>query len=257
MPKMGKEAPPTGGGGGGDFIRHVRLLTDKEACVVRFLTEYGDFYWERFHRVMDGGKFKGMKICVKSALGQACELCEGGDRPGTQFLGWAYEFYHDYTTKPSFVKAEDIEQVQVGKRTVFREEINEPRLMRYSIMHFDSLKYQFDEEDTLVDRDFKWTRIGEAGSKRPTYILKPGQESKTTKELRELAATLPDLEDIAFGRVESFDGAAPAEAQAEVPKTRKVSPAKAKPKADDEDDEPEDPFADPSESDDDDDDTDI
>ncbi len=227
MPRMGKEAPPAGsGGGGGDFIRHVRLLTDKESCVIRFLTEYGDFFWERFHRLMDGGKFKGMKICARSALGQACKLCDDGDRAGTQFLGWTYELYHDYTEKPSHVKDEDLEEVRVGgKRTVLREEVNEPRLMRYSIMHFDPLKYQWDEEETLADREFKWARMGEKGSTRPTYILKPGAPSKLPKELREVAASLPDLEDVALGKVESL-GNGGGGGDDEKPKTRSVDRAK-------------------------------
>jgi hypothetical protein len=242
MPKMGDEAPPTGGGGGGgDFIRHIRLLNDRESCVIRFLTEYGDFFWEKFHRIMEGGSFRGMKVCAKSALGQACSLCDKSDRPGTQFLGWAYEAYHDYTEKPSHVKDEDLEEVRVGKRTMLREEVNEPRLMRYSIMHFDPLKYQWDEEETLVDREFKWVRMGEKGSTRPTYILKPGAPSKLPKELREVAKTLPDLEDVALGKVESLGDNGGEED--EKPRTRKVGKAKkSEPEDDDEDDGVDDPF---------------
>jgi hypothetical protein len=235
MPRMGDEEPPTGGGGGGgDFIRHIRLLDNRESCVLRFLTEYGDFYWEKFHRTFDGkGKFTGMKLCVKSALGQACEPCDGNDRPGTQYLGWAYEFYHDYPDKPSHVKSEDLEEVEVGKRTVFREEVNAPRLMRYSIMHFDPITYQYDEEDTVTDRNFKWARQGEKGSTRPTYILKPGKPEKLPKELKELAATLPDLEDVAFGKIETLGGEKKEEAEADAG-TRKIGKKSKKAK----DDEP-------------------
>jgi hypothetical protein len=185
-----------------------------------------------------------MRVCAKSALGQACEACETGgkdgkgDRPGTQFLGWAYEVHHDYTEKPSHVKDEDLEEVRVGKRTVLREEVNEPRLMRYSIMHFDPIKYQWDEEETIVDREFKWVRMGEKGSTRPTYILKPGAPSKLPKELREVAASLPDLEDVALGKVESLGNGG---GEDERPKTRKVG-KKAEPEDDDEDDGVDDPF---------------
>ncbi len=244
MPKMGKDGPPTGGGGGnGDFIRHVRLLTDKESCVIRILTEYENFYWEEFHRMMDGKQFKGMKICVNSALGQACKQCNDDDKAGTQFLGWAYELYHDYTENPPHVKDEDLEEVQVGKRTVLREQVNEPRLMRASIMHFNPIKFQWDEEDTLLDREFKWVRIGERGSKRPTYILKAGGESEMPKDLRELAEGLPALEDIAFGRVETLDGGK-AEAE-EKPATRKVGKAKKAAPVEDDDEEEEGAVADP------------
>ncbi len=252
MPKMGKDGPPTGGGGGGngDFIRHVRLLNDRESCVIRFLTEYEDFYWEEFHRVMEGSQFKGMKICVNSALGQACVACNDGDKAGTQFLGWVQELYHDYIDKPSHLKDEDLEEVQVGKRVYLREQVNAPRLMRASIMHFNPIKFQWDEEDTLMDREFKWVRIGEKGSKRPSYILKAGGESKLPKDLKELAASLPELEDIAFGRVETMGGEATKEEDA--PKTRKVSKAsKAAPVEDDDDDDEKGAVTDPFDSDDD------
>ena len=241
MPKMGKDKLPVGGGGGGDFIRHVRLLNDREACVIRFLTDRPDFFLGEFHRIMDGGKFKGMKICVKCELGQACKLCDDDDRPGTQLLGWAFESYHDYPEKPSHVKDSDLEEVQVGRRTVLREDVSEPRLWRYSIMHFNSLEYQFDEEGTLVDREFKWARVGEKGSMRPTYILKPAAPSKAPKELRELAESLPDLEDVAFGKVESLNGEAKDEP---APKTRKVG--KAKPADDDDEGAVDDPFGEPA-----------
>ncbi len=241
MPKMGKDKLPVGGRGGGDFIRHIRLLNDREACVIRFLTDRPDFFLGEFHRVLDGGKFKGMESCVKSELGQACKLCDDDDRPGTQLLGWAYERYHDYSEKPPHVKDDDLEEVQVGKRTVLREDVNEPRLWRYSIMHFNSLEYQYDEEDTLVDREFKWARVGEKGIMRPTYILKPAAPSKLPKELRELAESLPDLEDVAFGKAESLNG----DAAEEKPKTRKTgSVAKAKPENDDEGID--DPFGEPA-----------
>ena len=222
MPKLGKDKLPSGGGGGGDFIRHVRLLTDRESCVVRFLTDRPDFFASEFHRIMDGGKFKGMKICVKAELGQACKLCDDDDRAGTQILGWAYETYHDYVDKPPHVKDEDLEEVTVGRRTVLREVVEEARLWRYSVMHLNPLEYQYDEEGTLTDREFKWARVGEKGSKRPTYVLKPGAPSKLPKELRELAASLPDLEDVAFGKVESLDGGC----ADKKPGTRRVGKAK-------------------------------
>ena len=198
---------------------------------------------------MVAGDFRGFKVCVKSALGQACELCETGgkdgkgDRAGTQFLGWVQELYHDYIDNPSFVKDEDLEEVQVGKRTVLRHQVNEPRLIRASIMHFDPIQYQYDEEETLLDRDCKWVRIGEKDSPRPTYILKPGSPSKLSKDLRELAASLPDLEDVALGKIETLSEGGSEE---EKPKTRKVS-KKTPPGMEDDEEEKEidDPFSDP------------
>ena len=207
MPRFKDAEIPTGGGGGGaGFIRHIRLLDKGESLTMRFLTEFDDFFWERFHRVMEGGQFKGMKICVSSALGQACPQCEGGDRAGVQFLAWTYELTHDYSSVPRNAQRMKLSKAQVGTRTIYREEVNEPRLMRYSTMHFDVIRDRFDEFETLLNHTFKWRRLSEAGDRQPSYLLEPAGEGGMSSELAQVIAGLPDLEDVAMGRVESLDG---------------------------------------------------
>ncbi len=60
---------------------------------------------------------------------------------------------------------------------------------------------------TLLDRDYEWIRSGEKGSKRPQYMLEPSDDGKEPmpKELVTIATGLPDLEDVALGRVETLD----------------------------------------------------
>lgn len=208
MPRM-KDGRPTGGGDGGSFIRQVRLRDDKESCTLRFLTDYDDIVWERFHRVLEGGQFRGMRACVSAALGQACEFCSGGDRPNTLFMAWTYVYAQDHASKPD--RPGEFERARVGSREVWRERVEEVRLLQASISHFDALELRHDRYGTLTDRDYEWVRVGPAGTKRPTYSLEPAEGGKgpMTSELEERAGGLPDLEDVALGRVTSLDPDAP------------------------------------------------
>jgi len=197
---------PTGGGGK-NFIRHIRLRDDGESCRLWILTEHTDIFWERFHRNMvrvDGTlKYRGMKVCVNSAFGQACDLCDEGDNAGTQFLVWAYELQHFYPEKPDKIETK---KVKIGGATFYMEEVNEPRLMRYSIMHRGGIKSRAERHGTVLDRQFEWIRTGEAGSKKPSYTLDPLDKEKMPKEIKALIDELPDLEDVALGKVDTIDG---------------------------------------------------
>lgn len=212
------------GGDGGSFIRQVRLRDDKESCVLRFLTEYEDIYWERFHRVMENDQFKGMTVCVNSALQQACKHCEEGKRPSTLFMAWAYVYTQDYTSKPQRAFGE-IEKVEVGRRTVYREQINEVRLLQASISHFDGIDLRYDRVSNITDRDYEWVRVGKTGTKRPSYSLEPIEGGKTqlSDVIVELRDALPDLEDVALGKVTSLGDDSESQQKSERPAVRTLS----------------------------------
>ncbi len=253
MPRFGDQEPDTDSGGGGGvrgFIPPIALKENKESCVFRILSERPDFIHEEFHRQFEGKKFVGFELCA-SALNKKCRLCNDSDdrvsRTGTQFFGWAFEKYHDYVDEdsiPNWVDDDDVEELQIGKRTVFRAQVNEVKLLKYAYTHFNPFQEQFDEEDTLIDRDFKWTRTGEPGDMKTSYSLRPGTPEKLPKELRKLLEGLPDIQDVAFGLITSLDDD---EEEKEKPKKTRKGSKKAKKAApeladDDEDDEVEDPF---------------
>lgn len=222
------EIPSSDGGG---FIRHIRLKADGESCRIRFLTEHDEIFWERFHRNMVSGQYRGQVLCVKSAFGQACSKCEGDestnnkpDRAGTQFLAWAFEYAHFYPEKPAKIETK---KVKIGTMTFYMEEVNEPRLMRYSIMHRGGIKARAERHGTIMDSPFEWIRTNGSDPKKPTYTLEALDKEKMPAELKELISTLPDLEDIALGKVERLDG--------EESDSRKVREVK-----DEEEDEPND-----------------
>ena len=177
---------------------HVRLRDDGESCKLRFLTDADEFYYEWFHRVEVGGKYQGDKICVQSALGESCKLCEQGAKSSMLFLAWVYEYHHDYP-EPGDRRVRVISE---GSRTVYREEVNEARLLKASGMHKGSIKMRFERFGTLLDHDYEWIRQGVKGTTRPVYLLEPVEKTPLPKELADLCASLPDLEDVAFDRVE-------------------------------------------------------
>ena len=233
-------------GGGSDYVRNIKLLDDREFTTLRFLTDAEGLYYESFHRNMVDGQFKGFKVCLKSK-GQPCSMCALKDnRPSTQFLAWVYEYDHFFTSP-----TENAEEVTLGRsksRKAYKREVNEVRLMRYSNAHRGGLVGAVEEYDTLMDRTFKWVRDGKRGSTRPTYDLRSLKEEPLSDELKVLAETLPDLEEVAFGRTERLDGA-PVEEQkdkAEKYATRDVSTEnvidddedEAEPYSDDDDDGP-------------------
>lgn len=194
--------PESDSGGGGDFIRTIKVLEDQESCRIRFLTDHDEIFFERFHSIREKGVFRGFKVCVDAALGKPCGLCDEDDWAGMQYLAWVFELTHDYPDKPKG----EYEKVEVGSQTLYRVQVNEPRLMRYSITHSGGLKTRAKRAGTLLDREFEWIRSGVAGTKRPSYVLEADDKSKMPRELVKLAGELPTLEDVAFGRVESLDG---------------------------------------------------
>src|SRR3990172_565835 len=179
MPRVGVGDIPQGGGGGSGSIWHLRLVEDAESASIWFLTEYEDFFWERFHRVERDGKYAGQAICVASAFGQDCRRCNEGDNARTEFLCWVYEMNHDFPT-PGQGRVPT--KINNGKRTVYRKEVNEVRLLRASVMHIAAPKTRAERLGTLLDRPYEWIRSGEKGSLRPVYMLEPLDKEKMPSE---------------------------------------------------------------------------
>lgn len=230
MPRGISSDVPNKSRGGGNFIRHFRLRDDGEFARFWFMTEGDDVYVEEFHTVKNSGG-KGPKwsdeLCTQSAFGQACKFCEQSRDDGsgvsyarTQVLIWVYETHHFYPEKPTGDKIET-KKVKVNGRVMHVEEVNEPRLMRISIMHRGPIKTRFERYNTLLDRPFDWIRDGEKGSKRPSYTLDALDKEKMPKALKEVLESLPDLEDVALGKVTKLGGEGEEE-EAKSYKTREI-----------------------------------
>jgi len=183
-------------------VWHIKLKDDGESCRLRFLTEYDDLFWSYFHRLMQAGSFAGLALCVQAEYGEPCEYCAQGNKATKQFLAWAYEIHHDFT-----VPTKDAEQVKVGMATRYRLQVNKPRVFRYATTHMAGLKLRIERYGTLLDRDYDWSRIGPAGSMRPSYVLEPFDPSPASKEILDLIPGLMDLEDVAKNKPDGQQGA--------------------------------------------------
>jgi len=212
------EDMPTGGSGGGGrpFIPKVMLRDDGEFCRFRFLTEHDEIFWERFHKLGQGSDFRGYTVCLNSALDQDCERCEKDEKPPTTlFLAWVYEFSHFYPptseAKTALKKMKErdkdivIKKTKIGSASFFEVEVNEPMLMQYSTFFRGPIKARAEHHGTLLDRPFEWIRNGERRKQQLSYVLEGLDKEKMPEELKELMASLPDLEDVALGRVETLE----------------------------------------------------
>lgn len=229
------------GGGARNFIPPIKLGENGESCVFRVLTERPDFQHQEFHRIFSGKAFKGYEIC-DAMFEKRCKLCNDSDdkvsRTGTQFFGWVFERYHDYVDEesiPNWVDGDSVEEMQIGKRTVFRAAVNEPKLLKYAYTHFNPFQEQWDEEETLCDRDFKWKRTGEPNDMKTSYSLRGGTVEKASRDIRDVIAALPDLEQVSLGLITSLDP--DDEEEKPAPKAKRGKKArKAAPEPDDDDD---------------------
>ena len=203
MPRIGKDGLPPQGGSSGKFINQIMLREDKEKSILRFITDFDDFYYERYHRNMVGGDFKGYKVCVREALGQPCGRCSQEEPTSLRFSGWVFEKTHYYR---KYFEFKNPEKKLTKDGEIWKLDINAPVLLEASIMHFNPIEFRHDMYGTLLNREYSWIRVGEKDSRRPTYMLEPEAESEYPKDLLELKESLPDLEDIALGKVKSLDG---------------------------------------------------
>ena len=202
----------TGGGGGGQrtFIPRVMLRDDGEFCRIRFLTEHDDIFWELHHRNMVGGDFRGYALCTKSATGEDCAFCNKGVPANKHYFAWVYELSHFYPLTErakETIKRRELKgkKVKEGKQTFYRVDTEEVLLMQYSGYHFGAVEKRAERHGTLLDRPFEWIRNGQPGDTDTSYIFEALDEELLSKELRGIAADLPDLEDVVLGRVSSLD----------------------------------------------------
>lgn len=210
--KLG-EIPQGTGGGGGNYIRSIYLRNDGEECRLAFLSD--QLFYGYFHTVeREDGSFGGWWVCLKEESGQDCEICErdmlrvedGLKRrnwPRLMFLVWAYELTHFYTKKPEQL---DYEVVSRASRELYSVPVGAVRLMRYSAGHLrtSGIQRQVDLHGTLMGRWFNWVRRGEGLNTSYLLELHGEIDTKPMDQLTKLAESLPDLEDVAFGVVESL-----------------------------------------------------
>jgi hypothetical protein len=204
MPRGVGNIPAGGSGGGpGRFINRVRLLDKFEAEQGRFLTEEPDIYWERCHRYQEtspkGKQFWVVQACPQT-IGQPCIRCNQGDGASTFWFAWFYTDFTDFS-KPG----ENRVETKVGTIVRYRQKVGEVRLVCFSTAHKDMLTEFLLENESLTGVDSRILRRTEAGSQRPSYSLKAVGEGTERPDLDELKDKLPDLEDVAYRKVQKLN----------------------------------------------------
>lgn len=189
-------------------------LQDGESVVLRFLTDTDGIIKDKIHEVEEMspmGKSWRKYRCTKDDTG-ICQYCSKGETPTWILYLWSYVYYVLHTTQnPKLNDNPDADKwapVKVGSHTMYKEDVNSPRVFRSKLGGRDKvIEKAFiefaDEYGTWCDRDYKWARKGK--SLDTTYILMPKDKSEMSDEIKIVKESLPKLSDYVLGKVRFFD----------------------------------------------------
>lgn len=183
------------------------LRDDGEQARIRFLSDIdnaegpgGIAPTAKFH--MDRPKSgQGMSDPIMCTEDETCALCTTAGEPSRLLLlAWVYVYYVDH--------AENREQGRFGGepwqavqgqsgRTLYREKINGPRVLRATSRLISQIMTVYGHEGSLLTKDYTLTRSGKRGDTGVNYHLYPLKEAPFKHELEELVS----LVDFAEGRV--------------------------------------------------------
>ena len=216
--------------------RWFSLRNDRESALIRFLSNYedesspggqsvaGKFHQERIALQGGGQRMGDPVLCSED---EDCNLCAAQGEP-SKFLTlyWVFVYHVDHMeNNPSigrFADAEPWEPVQVGGGTMFREQVNGPRILKAGSRMATQIMTIWGQEGSLLTRDFTITRAGKRGDTSTSYTFYPQDKGAFTAKV----AQLIPIEDYATGKVPFSDEevkqsggrtAAPAPVRPEVP----------------------------------------
>jgi len=218
----------------GSFIPYVILRGDGDTAVFRCVSDHDEESADKngtphvltfadFHNVqmrsVKGKPFFKDVMCLSEFNEDTdqwegeCEKCVDGDRSSIKFLLWVWVKYYAHRRQNTDPK-NAWEKVTVGKTIEFREHVNKFQVWKDGYYMEQELFDQIREVGTLMDRDFKVIRHGEANSTTVRRGLKPSANASDIDKIVDadgvtvlsLAADLPDLGDIASGKIETMDG---------------------------------------------------
>lgn len=183
MPKIKDKAIQTGGGGGGNFTPRVKLRDHNEAVRIRFLTDFEDFVWDKFHRTLKDGQFAGFRVC-EATQGKQCKWCiaDPNSYPQTRWFAYVYEMSHQDAKSKDWTPVAQV------------------KILENAVSHLASIERINDKFGTLLEHEFDWVRVGERGSMTPSYLLEVVDKSPVSKDVKKLSDELPDLEDLVSGK---------------------------------------------------------
>jgi hypothetical protein len=194
-----------------DWIRYLKVR-DGEFALIRFITDAKDVISVPMHNVTQmtpKGERTVKEYCTLSDNG-ACQNCAKGSAPSETIFLWVYVYYILHRTQNPRLEMfpdQKWQPVKVGATNMYKEDINKPMILRTGVGKSNYIKNLFldfaREYDTLVDRDYKWSRKG-AGFNDTTYNLIAKDKSDTNSEIVSITETLPAMEDVIMGKVKTF-----------------------------------------------------
>lgn len=141
-----------------------------------------------------------MRVCEK-VYGRHCEHCARNEKVRPFFWYWIH-VYNIYYSRPF----EGREPVKIGSMMKYKQTVNGPLILMRPTSSHGVIETIINTYGTLTDRDYKWIRQGERGDQRTTYALFPiGEPSDPPAVVARYRDKLPDLEDVATGKVEKID----------------------------------------------------
>jgi hypothetical protein len=143
----------------------------------------------------------------------ACEHCTAAVNRRTQFLAWVYVYAFYHRSQNSWFKPEDATThknkwplVKLGNTPMYKEEVNQYCIWQDGFFMRELLKGKAERFGRITDRDYLVTRHGVRGSQQTQRVLEDLQEAPLSDELRDKCKELPDLGDIAEGKVRTYGG---------------------------------------------------
>lgn len=199
---------------GNNYIPFLRLK-DGEFAEVRFLNSTDEMRSLRQHNVKmispKGNSYWKNKLCLKAhGTGQECPHCNNQNNASTYLYTWVwvYEIYHlnqnqKLNNDPS---AEKWDKGQIHGETRFKQSIDGPMMFRLPAGAKGKRRRKLiqleDEHGTLMDRIYKIRRDGTGTDTE--YELIARDPSEMDEEIEIKMQSLPNVRDVAIGKVITF-----------------------------------------------------
>lgn len=209
----------------GDFIQYMRLADDGDIVRFRIVSEHEEercaesglpsyLISAMFHRhkaLSSKGReyftatLCGMEEDEAGELYGECRLCDEEVARSLQFMVWAWVYAVFHKKQNADVKNQWA-RGKLGEMVMYKEPINKFMVWQDGFFSSQMLEGRIQRYGTLTDRDYERTRRGARGQTQVKYELDSLDPTELSPEVRRQLPGLPDLMDIATGKVRTMSG---------------------------------------------------
>ena len=209
----------------GNFINYLRLPDDGDIAKFRIVSSHEPakmvdtginscLISAVFHRHQqlskNGREFYTNTLCDREEdeggnLVGACELCDSKIPRSLQFMVWVYVY--DYLHKQqNSDQGTKWPQVKLGELIMYREEMNRFVIWQDGFYSSQALEGRLQRYGSITDRDYMRVRRGARRSQQVRYELDGLEVSSIRPDIVVEAQDLPDLYEVALGKVRTLGG---------------------------------------------------